>query len=96
MTVSALLGFDGGRSASVFASFESAEHQEVTVIGRRGVQRLERPFNRLEDAVEPYRLMVESFGDSILERRPVEVALSESIANMRTLDRIRAASLGPR
>ena len=91
MTTSALLGFDGGRTASVFASFESAENQEVTVIGRGGVQRLERPFNRLDDPILPYRLMVESFADSILEARPAEIRLSESIANMRTLDRIRAA-----
>ena len=91
MTTSVLLGFDGGRTASVFASFESAENQEVTVIGRAGVERIERPFNRLEDPIGPYRLMVESFADSILEARPAEVPLIESIANMQTLDRIRAA-----
>ncbi|HEV2477345.1 MAG TPA: Gfo/Idh/MocA family oxidoreductase [Candidatus Dormibacteraeota bacterium] len=91
MTTSALLGFDGGRTASVFASFESAENQEVTVMGRGGVQRLERPFNRLDDPIQPYRLMVESFADSILDAHPAEIPLSESIANMRTLDRIRAA-----
>ena len=91
LTASVLLGFDGGRTASVFASFESAEHQEVTVIGRGGVQRLERPFNKLVDPIQPYRLMVESFADSILDARPVEIPLSESIANMRTLDGIRAA-----
>jgi D-xylose 1-dehydrogenase (NADP+, D-xylono-1,5-lactone-forming) len=91
MTASVLLGFDGGGTASVFASFESAENQEVTVIGRRGVQRLERPFNRLEDPIQPYRLMVESFADSIMEARAAEIPLGESIANMQTLDRIRAA-----
>jgi D-xylose 1-dehydrogenase (NADP+, D-xylono-1,5-lactone-forming) len=91
MTTSALLGFDGGPTASVFASFESAEHQEVTVIGRGDMRRLERPFNRLVDPIEPYRLMVESFADSILEARAAEIPLSESIANMQTLDWIRAA-----
>lgn len=91
MTASALLGFGDGRTASVFASFESAENQEVTVIGRGGVHRLERPFNRLEDPIEPYRLMVESFGDSIMDGRPAEIPLTESLANMRTLDRVRAA-----
>jgi hypothetical protein len=35
--------------------------------------------------------MVESFADSVLQNRPAEIPLSESIANMRTLDRIRAA-----
>jgi D-xylose 1-dehydrogenase (NADP+, D-xylono-1,5-lactone-forming) len=90
MTTSVLLGFDGGRTASVFASFESAEHQDVTVIGRGGVQRLERPFNRLEDPIQPYRLMVESFAESILDARPAEIPLSESIANMRVLDQVRS------
>jgi hypothetical protein len=33
--------------------------------------------------------MVESFADSISENRPVEIPVSESIANMRVLDRIR-------
>ena len=33
--------------------------------------------------------MVESFGASILDDRPVAIPLEESIANMRTLDRIR-------
>ena len=91
MTASVLLGFDGGRTASVFASFESAEHQAVTVIGRGAVRTLERPFNSLVDPVRPYRLMVESFADSILDARPAEIPLSESVANMRTLDRVRAA-----
>jgi xylose dehydrogenase (NAD/NADP) len=91
MTTAVLLGFDAGRTASVFASFESAEHQDVTVIGRGDARRLVRPFNRLDDPVEPYRLMVESFGVSILETRPAEIPLGESIANLRTLDRIRAA-----
>jgi D-xylose 1-dehydrogenase (NADP+, D-xylono-1,5-lactone-forming) len=92
MTTSVLLGFDGGRTASVFASLESAEHQEVTVIGRDGVRRLERPFNRLEDPIEPYRLMVESFAESILDARLAHIAPSESIANMRVLDQIRSVS----
>ena len=91
MTTSVLVDFDEGKAASVFASFESAEHQEVKVIGRVGVERLERPFNRLIDPIEPYRLMVESFGNSIVEGRPVEIPVSESIANMETLDRVRAA-----
>jgi predicted dehydrogenase len=96
MTTTALLSFGGGQTASVFASFESAEHQDVTVIGHDGLSRLERPFNRLVDPIEPYRVMVESFADSILEGRPVEIPMSESIANMRALDQIRAAITEPR
>jgi hypothetical protein len=36
-------------------------------------------------------LMVESFGDSVMKDRPVEITLAESIANMKVLDRIREA-----
>lgn len=92
MTTTGLLTFEGGRTASVFASFESPEDQEVTVLARDGVQRLERPFNPVVDPVEQYRLMVESFADSALHGKAAEIPLSESIANMRTLDRVREAS----
>ncbi|HKC19447.1 MAG TPA: hypothetical protein VKE27_07410, partial [Candidatus Dormibacteraeota bacterium] len=59
--------------------------------GHDGLFRLERPFNRLVDPIEPYRVMVESFAGSILDKRAVEIPMSESIANMRALDQIRAA-----
>ena len=92
MTTSALLVFDGGRTASLWCSFESPEEQEVAVIARDAVHRLGRPFNRLDDPIEPYRLMVESFADGVLSDRPLAIPLAESIANMKTLDRIRDAA----
>ena len=91
LSVSALLHFSGGPTASLWASFESAEHQEVTVLDKEAIHRLDRPFNP-KDADDPYRLMVESLADSALHGRPVAIPLSESIANMRVLDRIRAAT----
>lgn len=91
MTTSALLEFSGGRTAAVWASFESPELQELTVVAGSGAQRLGRPFNS-EDEPDQYQLMVESFADSILDGRPVEIPLSDSIANMRVLDRIRDAA----
>jgi xylose dehydrogenase (NAD/NADP) len=90
MTAAALLISDQGRTASVWASFESPEAQEVTVVSRDAVHRLDRPFTSDGSGLS-YRLMVESFADSVLQNRPAEIPLSESIANMRTLDRIRAA-----
>jgi hypothetical protein len=36
--------------------------------------------------------MIESFGDSVLHGRPVEIAPADSIANMKVLDQIRAAA----
>jgi len=91
MTTSALLAFPGGETAAVWASFESAEDQELTVVTRQGAFRLGRPFN-WTDEVDQYQVMVESFAESVLKDHPVEVPLSESIANMRVLDRIKDAA----
>jgi predicted dehydrogenase len=88
MTTSALLQFAGGQTAAVWGSFEAAEEQNLTVVARDGVQRLEQPFTLREEA-DPYRLMVESFADSILHDQPVAIPITESIANMKVLDRIR-------
>lgn len=90
MTVSALLHFPGGATAALWASFESPEEQELTVVTKGGRQRLEKPFTTLDP--DPYRLMVESFGESVLSDRPVAIPVTESIANMRVLDQIRAAA----
>jgi predicted dehydrogenase len=91
MTTSALLEFEGGQTASIFASFEAPEVQDVTVVAREGVHRLDRPFNPSEKP-DSYQLMVESFGESILDGKPVAIPLSESIANMKVLDQIREAA----
>jgi predicted dehydrogenase len=91
MTTSALLQFAGGQTAAVWASFESPEEQHLTVVTREGTQRLEQPFTSREEA-DSYQLMVESFADSVLRDRPVAIPLSESIANMNVLDRIRNAA----
>ena len=90
-TVTALLAFPGGETASVWASVEAPETQGLTVVTRDGVHQRPRPFSSWRDPHDPYQLMVESFADSILHGRPVYIAPSESIANMRVLDRIRAA-----
>jgi predicted dehydrogenase len=90
MTVSALLRFAGGATASVWASFEGPEEQEVTVVTKGGRARLERPFSQMEP--DPYRLMVESFARSALGGYPVELPVADSVANMRVLDSIRAAA----
>ena len=91
MTTSALLQFEGGATAAVWSSFESPEEQDLVVVTRGGVERLERPFTTRDDS-DPYRLMVESFGKSVIDGLPAAIPLSESIANMRVLDRIRAAA----
>jgi D-xylose 1-dehydrogenase (NADP+, D-xylono-1,5-lactone-forming) len=94
MTTNALLQFDGGATASVWSSFESPEEQSLAVVTREGVERLERPFTSRE-GVDPYQLMVESFARSVIDSLPAAIPLSESIANMKALDLIRAAAASP-
>ncbi len=91
MTTSALLEFSGGQTAALWASFESAEGQELTVVTAEAVHRLEVPFNSREGPNQS-QLMVESFGDSVIDNRPVAIPPAESVANMRVLDRIREAA----
>ena len=91
LTTSALLQFPGGKTAAVWASFESPEEQSLTVVARDDVHRLNRPFSSREE-VDEYRVMVESFADSILMDRPAAIPLTESITNMKVLDRIKEAA----
>jgi predicted dehydrogenase len=93
MTVTALLHFPAGATASVWASFESPEEQSLMVVERERTQHIERPFSP-RDSENPYQLMVESFADSVFENRPVEIPPSESVANMKVLDAIRQAAKG--
>jgi predicted dehydrogenase len=91
MTTSALLEFPGGQTAAVWASFESPEEQSLTAVARDDVRRLDRPFSSQEE-VDEYQVMVESFAESILSGKPTAIPLSESIANMKVLDRIKEAA----
>ena len=90
MSVSALLHFAGGGTASLWCSFESAEEQGLTVVTPKDVFSLERPFTSV-DSDDPYRLMVESFADSITGGAEPAIPPAESVANMKALDRIREA-----
>ena len=83
---------NGATTSSVWASLESPEEQALKVVTRAGVLTRVKPFSAYRDPHDPYRLMVESFGDSVLHDRPVAIPLSESIANMRVLDRIAEAA----
>ena len=92
MSTAALLRFAGGATAGLWCSFESREGQSLVVIDREGITTSEKPFSAWRDPHDPYQLMVESFGDSILKGKPVELPLEDTIANMRVLDRIREAA----
>ena len=93
MSVNGLLTYSSGASASIWGSFESTEVQELTVVTRESVRRLENPFTSWRDPADPYQLMVESFADSVMRGRPAAITPEESVATMRVLDRIRAAAV---
>ena len=95
MTVAALLHFPAGAAASVWASFESPEEQELVIVEHERTHRLDKPFTAGRDPDDPYQLMVESFGDSVIDNRLVAIPPAESVANMRVLDRIRATAEAP-
>jgi predicted dehydrogenase len=90
VTITGLLRFAGGETASVWASFQAPEAQHLAVITSEGVYERVRPFSSWRDPHDPYQLMVESFADSVLHDRPAHIPPGESIANMRVLDRMRA------
>ncbi len=92
MTASALLQFPGGASASVWCSFESPEEQVLTAVTGKGDFTLPKPFGARYNADDPYQLMVESFGDSVMGDGKVAIPPEDSVANMRVLDRIREAA----
>ena len=91
-SVGVLLDFPGGGTASLWASFETPEEQELVVITRDAVHRRDQPFSAWRDPDDPYRLMVESFADSVLRDEPVAIPPDDSIANLKVLDRIRDAT----
>jgi D-xylose 1-dehydrogenase (NADP+, D-xylono-1,5-lactone-forming) len=92
MSCSALLSFPGGAQASLYCSFESPEYQELVVVCEDRVIRLEEPFTAWRQPDDPYRLMVEAFRKAALSGDPSPLPLADSLANLRLLDRIRAAA----
>ena len=91
MSVTVLLEFPGERTASLWASFETPEEQELVVLTRDAVHRLVQPFSAWRNPDDPYQLMVESFADSVLRDEPVAISPVDSIANVKVLDRVHEA-----
>lgn len=89
-SVTALLTFDGGRTAALFASIESPEVQRVTAVCKDSAATLDVPFTSWKDPDDPYQLMVESFAESVLKGKPGVLPPEDSIANMHVLDRIKS------
>lgn len=89
-SVAAALRFPGGATACVWGSFESAEEQELVLVGEETVARVNRPFTSRHDPDDPYRLMVEEFAEAAMSDGPSPLPVEDSIANLRVLDAIRA------
>jgi len=95
LTVSAALGFGGGRSATVWGSFESGERQLLVVVDETGPKVLQQPFTAWRDPDDPYQLMVEAFAAAALTGSAPPLLLEDSVDGLRVLDAIRlGAELG--
>ncbi|MGH7644433.1 MAG: Gfo/Idh/MocA family protein [Gemmatimonadales bacterium] len=108
-TTAALLGFKSGVLASVHASFDSAEHQHLEIVGTDATLRVPRPFTawRDEPAVilrgtetlgtwqaDPYERMVAAFADTVTGRAAPLLPVEDSVKTANLLDWIRAAAEG--
>jgi D-xylose 1-dehydrogenase (NADP+, D-xylono-1,5-lactone-forming) len=97
-SVAATLGFADGALATLWASFEVPPCQELAIVGADGYARTShRPFASyfdpsVPDRFAPQRTMVDAFVDAALAGRPPPIPLSESIATLSVLDRIRASA----
>jgi predicted dehydrogenase len=90
MSWSVALSFPGGRQASLFASFDAPEYQELVAVTGDRVVHVDRPFGRPGD-LDSYRLMVEAFAEAALSGAPAPLPVESSVATAAVLDRIRAA-----
>ena len=91
LSAAAALEFPGGATATVWGSFESPEDQELILVEPSGTRRVAAPFTSRDESADPYRIMVEEFGDAVLAGGPTPLPLEDSIGNLRVLDAIRAA-----
>jgi xylose dehydrogenase (NAD/NADP) len=94
MSWTVALGFPDGRQASLFASFETPEYQDLVAVTAERLVRIDRPFfGPLGDPDDPYRLMAEAFADAALSGALAPLSLENSIATASVLDRVREAAV---
>lgn len=97
-SVAAVLTFSKDRLATLWASFETPELQEITVVGGDQIRRTaHRPFGAWFDPVEqdrlgPYRAMIAAFVAAAYARTAAPLTLEDSLANLEVMGRIRAAA----
>jgi predicted dehydrogenase len=97
-SVAATLGFADGALATIWASFEAAPVQELTVVGADGATRaLHRPFSSYFDPEQPdrfgpQRAMVDAFVHAATTGAAAPYPLSESIGTLAVIERIRTSA----
>jgi predicted dehydrogenase len=106
-TTAALLRFGSGVTASVTASFDSAPHQQLEVVGTDGALSVPQPFaaaagHPLEVRrggevlgtweADPVERMVTAFAAACAGERPPLLAVDDAVATASVVDRIAAAS----
>ena len=91
ISVAAALHFPGGAEATVWASLDSPEHQELVLVTGDKIVRIEQPFTAWHDPDDPYQLMVEAFSQSVLDGAPAPLSLDDSTATARLMDRVRGS-----
>lgn len=104
-TTAALLRFPGGATAAVTASFESAPHQFVEVVGSDATVRVPHAFGAgaSDDAVllvdgrpvgswraNPYQRMVEAFAAAVAAGGPAPLPIDDAVATAAALEGIAA------
>jgi predicted dehydrogenase len=98
LSVSAALSFPSGQIATIWASFETVELQEVRVVGTaRVVSTQHRPFGAWFDPNEPDRLapytaMVDAFESAARGSRPSPIPIGDSIGNAAVIERVRTSA----
>ncbi|HKR99758.1 MAG TPA: Gfo/Idh/MocA family oxidoreductase [Candidatus Dormibacteraeota bacterium] len=92
MTVAAALRFGGEVRATIAASFEQPDHQELVLLAGGERHRVVQPFTAWRDPHDPYAIMVDAFARSVLDGSPSPRSLDDSVATADLVDQVRAAA----
>jgi len=106
-TTSALLSFPGGAVASIDASFDTTEQQELQVVGTEGTLRVPSPFGVAPDVAavilrgdevvgwwraDHYQRMVSAFAEATATGSTAPLPIDDAVATATVLDAIREAA----
>lgn len=105
-TTSAVLGFPSGATAAMHASFDSARHSTLEIVGTDGTLRMPRPFTagpgdqaallRSDEVIgtwraDPWERLLEAFEQATMGVRPA-IDVEDAVATAHVIDWIAASS----